>query len=90
MCIIFVLYENTNKRMRKTTQKRQKYNEDILLVLHNKFGYSIDFIRKCLRGDRVGLMPDAIKKEYKLLENEAEKLQQDVQNKLQEKANQIN
>lgn len=73
--------------MDKTTQKRKKYNEDILLVLQNKFGYSIDYIRKSLRGDRVGYMPDEIKKEYKSLEQTANELEADKKRKLQEKAN---
>lgn len=54
--------------MNKRTKKRNKYNEDILVFIHNKYGYSIDYIRKSLRGDRVGEMPDIIIKEYKALE----------------------
>lgn len=53
--------------MNKSIKKRQNYNEDILLLLQKKFGYSIDYIRKALRGDRMGIMPDIIKKEYKVL-----------------------
>lgn len=47
--------------MDKRTKKRNKYNEDILVNIHSKYGYSIDYIRKSLRGDRVGEMPDIIK-----------------------------
>ncbi|MCT3661081.1 hypothetical protein HZR00_00945 [Elizabethkingia anophelis] len=57
--------------MDKTSKKRKNYNTEILNVLSSRYGYSIDFIRKSLRGDRVGEMPDVLKKEYKILENEA-------------------
>jgi signal recognition particle receptor subunit beta len=51
----------------KRTNKKQNYNEEILNILETKYGYSIDYIRKCLRGDRTGIMPDEIVKEYKAL-----------------------
>ncbi|UFK27484.1 hypothetical protein [Elizabethkingia phage TCUEAP3] len=57
--------------MDKRTKKRKNYNTEILNVLTSRYGYSVDFIRKSLRGDRVGEMPDVLKKEYKILENEA-------------------
>lgn len=59
--------------MDKTSKKRKNYNTEILNVLSSRYGYSIDFIRKSLRGDRVGEMPDVLKKEYKILEIEANK-----------------
>ena len=59
--------------MDKPTKKRNNYNEDILNVLADKYGYSIDYIRKSLRGDRVGEMPDILKKEYKAMDVEAKK-----------------
>lgn len=54
--------------MDKPTKKQTKYNEEILNVLRGKYGYSLDYIRKSLRGDRVGEMPDRLKKEYKALD----------------------
>ena len=59
--------------MSKPTKKRNNYNEDILIALNEKYGYSIDYIRKSLRGDRKGEMPDILKKEYNLLDREAKK-----------------
>lgn len=59
--------------MHKPTKKRNNYNEDILIKLQQMYGYSKDYIRKCLRDDRVGIMPDKIKKSYKELENAAKK-----------------
>lgn len=76
--------------MDKTKQKRKNYNTGILIVLSEKFGYSEDYIRKSLRGDRTGIMPDKIKKEYKILEKEAKDLDKESQRKLQEKANNLN
>lgn len=75
--------------MDKTTQKRQTYNTGILQVLAKKFGYSVDYIRKSLRGDRVGVMPDKIKKEYKTLESKAAEIEKDAQTQIQEIANNI-
>lgn len=57
----------------KSTSKKQNYNEDILIKLEIKYGYSIDYMRKCLRGDRVGVMPDKIKAEYNSLNIAAKK-----------------
>jgi hypothetical protein len=48
----------------KPTKKRNTYNEAILTALATKYGYSVDYIRKCLRNDRTGIMPDQIKKDY--------------------------
>lgn len=55
--------------MDKPTKKRNMYNTDILFAIKESTGYSIDYIRKCLRGDRTGIMPDKVKKSYKDLES---------------------
>lgn len=57
--------------MSKPTKKRNIYNTDILSILETRYGYSVDYIRKALRGDRVGEMPDTLIKEYKALESAA-------------------
>ena len=59
--------------MDKPTKNRQTYNTVILIELKNRYGYSLDFIRKSLRGDRVGEMPDILKKEYRTMDNESKK-----------------
>ena len=69
--------------MDKPTKKRNNYNEDILNALNAKYGYSIDYIRKSLRKDRQGLMPDTLIKEYKQLEAAAKKT-------IEEKAKNLN
>lgn len=68
--------------MSKPTKKRTIYNTDILTSLEKRYGYSIDYIRKSLRGDRVGEMPDVLKKEYKAMETAAK-------NAIKEKANSL-
>ncbi|AOW09484.1 hypothetical protein [Flavobacterium gilvum] len=50
--------------MDKSNKKRSNYNEEALDAIKKKYGYSLDYIRKCLRGDRTGLMADAIIKDY--------------------------
>jgi hypothetical protein len=87
---IFVPYEKTNKTMRKNMTKRSYYNTGILIALNKKHGYSIDYIRKSLRNDRTGIIPDVLKKEYKALEKEAVELQKESQQKLEHKANNLN
>lgn len=69
--------------------KRKTYNTGIIIVLKNKYGFSVDYIRKCLRGDRVGFMPDEIKQDYKNLLKAAEKLEVEKLKQLQEKANNL-
>jgi len=53
--------------MDKETKKRNIYNEEFLIAIEEKYGVSIDYIRKSLRGDRVGIIPDKIKADYKAL-----------------------
>jgi len=75
--------------MDKSITKRKNYNADILNVLREKFGYSVDYIRKALRGDRVGEMPDTLKQEYRILEKEAIELEKEKKTILKEKANNL-
>lgn len=50
---------------------RRIYNQDILIIIKERYGFSLDYIRKSLRGDRLGLMPEKILKEYDDLEYES-------------------
>jgi hypothetical protein len=76
--------------MCKPTKKINKYNEDILNALNIKYGYSIDYIRKSIRGDREGIMPDQLKKEYKKLVAADLIIKEEASKKLQEQANNLN
>ena len=76
--------------MSKPTKKRMNCNETILDILKERYGYSIDYIRKSLRGDRVGTMPDKLIKEYKALERADKIIKEDAKKALETKAEQLN
>ncbi|MFB9078947.1 hypothetical protein ACFFLS_10395 [Flavobacterium procerum] len=52
---------------------KQKYNQDVLTILKEKYGFSFDYIRKAIRGDRTGIIPDKMKDEYEKLTDQAKK-----------------
>lgn len=56
--------------MKESGKIRQNYNQDILEHIQRRYGFSLDYIRKALRGDRVGILPNKIIEEYKALETE--------------------
>lgn len=56
--------QKTNNTMNKTTKKRTYYNTEVLNILKGRHDCSLDFIRKSLRGDRVGEKSDVLRKEY--------------------------
>ncbi|MFC3159014.1 hypothetical protein SAMN05443633_107172 [Chryseobacterium arachidis] len=58
--------------MNKTTKKRTYYNAEILNILKERHSCSLDYIRKSLRGDRVGEKSDVLCKEYKFFLRKAE------------------
>ena len=51
----------------KSTTKKRNYNAEALLILQRRYGYSMNYIQKSLRGDRVGTMPDVLIREYNQL-----------------------
>jgi hypothetical protein len=55
----------------KPTNKNQNYNAEILNTLSGLYGYTPHYIRKCLKGDRKGLMPDKLVAEYNRLDKAA-------------------
>ncbi|MEP6806222.1 hypothetical protein [Flavobacterium sp. FlaQc-47] len=59
--------------MGKNIKTKPSYNQEILKIIKNKYGYSDDYIRKSIRGDRVGHIADMIKVEYNKLNNESKK-----------------
>jgi hypothetical protein len=61
--------------------KQPSYNRDILKIIHNKYGISIDYIRKSIRGDRMGAKSSLIKSEYDRLYNETIKVLEDYSEK---------
>jgi hypothetical protein len=56
---------------------KASYNQDVLKIIHERYGFSYDYIRKSIRGDRVGITSDIIKKEYNVLYQEVRKVIED-------------
>lgn len=75
--------------MNKPTKKRINFNEDVLDILKSKYGYSLDYIRKSLRGDRTGIMPDNLIKEYKKLVALDKLIKDKAKQELLDKANNL-
>lgn len=61
---------------------KPSYNQDVLKIIKNRHGYSYDYIRKSIRGDRVGIISDILKAEYQKLNNESKKAIENQINKL--------
>ncbi len=74
---MFVI-KSTKNKMEETLKIRRIYNQDILIVIKERYGFSLDYIRKSLRGDRIGLLPEKIVKEYDDLEYESRKAIQEA------------
>ncbi|MHA3045967.1 hypothetical protein JSO59_001155 [Riemerella anatipestifer] len=55
--------------MDKSNQKKQRHNSLAVKVTAEKFGYTARYIRGCLTGEFVGIMPDEVKKAYKEAKN---------------------
>ena len=49
------------------------YNQEVLNIMKNRYGYSLDFIRKSIRGDRVSHTSDMLRAEYHKLNNESKR-----------------
>ncbi|MFB9079641.1 hypothetical protein ACFFLS_07115 [Flavobacterium procerum] len=52
---------------------KQNYNKEILVMIKEKYGFSFDYIRKAIRGDRTGMIPDRMKTEYEKLTDQVKK-----------------
>ncbi|KAF2333335.1 hypothetical protein [Flavobacterium nitrogenifigens] len=57
--------------MGKNIKSKPSYNQDVLKIIKDRYGYSYDYIRKSIRGDRVGIICDMLKTEYHKLNNES-------------------
>ncbi len=68
--------------MSKNIKSKPSYNQDVLKIIKEKHGYSYDYIRKSIRGDRVGIICDLIKAEYKRLDNEYKVVRESQSNRL--------
>ena len=59
--------------MCKSIKTKSTYNKEVLEIIQDRFHCSADYVRKCIRGDRAGIVPDQIKSEYNRLNNEVKK-----------------
>lgn len=57
--------------MDKNIKTKPSYNQEVLKIIKRRYGYSYDYIRKLIRGDRVGVVSDMIKAEYNKLNSES-------------------
>jgi len=58
-------------------KNRKSYNSDAINALIDRYGFSSQFIRQCIRGDRNSITADNIKKEYNMMVSPtAEKIKQ--------------
>lgn len=72
-------------QMSKTKQKKQNYrtyDPEVIDDLHKLHGYTKHYIRMSITGDRVGIMPDRIKKQYHSMVNAAKKARQEKLNQI--------
>lgn len=66
--IFFIVpYKGTKYKNEKNNTNRNKYNDLVVKKLAEKHKISTSYVRKSLKGDRTGIFPDLIKKEYKEL-----------------------
>lgn len=69
--------------MNKGTKKAEykQHNVDAIQALVEKFGLSSYYIRQSVNGNRVGIVPDRIRKEYGLICKQLEDAKTETVNK---------
>ncbi len=75
--------------MDKNIKSQPGYNQEVLKIIKEKHGYSYDYIRKSIRGDRTGIICDIIKAEYKRLDNEYKIVRESQAKRLREEQNKL-
>lgn len=71
--------------MDKTKEKKETrphYDKDVIEALQKIHGYTAHYIRMSIRGDRVGIMPDRLKKEYHQMANAAKQAKEEKLNQI--------
>ncbi|MGN7811910.1 hypothetical protein [Flavobacterium sp. 22076] len=75
--------------MDKNIKSQPSYNQEVLKIIKEKHGYSYDYIRKSIRGDRTGIICDIIKAEYKRLDNEYKIVRENQAKRLRDEQNKL-
>ncbi|ABQ04858.1 hypothetical protein [Flavobacterium johnsoniae] len=75
--------------MDKNIKSQPSYNQEVLKIIKEKHGYSYDYIRKSIRGDRTGIICDIIKAEYKRLDNEYKIVRESQAKRLRDEQNKL-
>ena len=75
--------------MSKNIKSQPSYNQEVLKIIKEKHGYSYDYIRKSIRGDRTGIICDIIKAEYKRLDNEYKIVRESQAQRLKNEQNKL-
>ncbi len=70
--------------MNKFTRKRNTYDQEALEILIKRYGFKKNYIQKSIRGDRTGIIPSQIKKEYEKLIMVAKKAKEEKLKELNE------
>jgi len=68
--------------MDKTKKKKDNYNDDIIIELVGRYGYTRDYVLKSIRGDRTGTIPTRIQDEYNQLDRASKAAIQKKSNQL--------
>jgi len=66
--------------MDKSTQKNKRHNVLVIKKLAEKFGYSERYVRGCMNGEFDGIMPDEVKRNYKIMESAINETVKKIQN----------
>lgn len=61
------------KRQESKSMKKNIYNEQAIQTLIDKYDFTRDYITKCLRGTRTGVMPTKVKQDYEEIEQATKK-----------------
>lgn len=68
--------------MDKSTQKRNKYNTEVVDVLVEEYQVSKTFVRQAIRGDKTSLTAETIKKKYYTMANATKRAITEFKNNL--------
>ncbi|MCO5254182.1 MAG: hypothetical protein M9892_07465 [Bacteroidetes bacterium] len=63
---------------------KNNYSPKTIDFLHRKYGFGMNYIRACIRGDRTGLIPKKIADEYHEIESQIDEIIKAEENAVRE------